>query len=193
RFPVRVPIALQAIRTRTALCPCISSRASFARYQTQMNRVRECGCHNWDRRSGILCCDSLTSSGCKDDLGFEPDQLLRQGWQPLCITISETVDDIEVAALEVTELSHPLQKSVDKPYGGPTSAPTQPGNEWPLLHTRRERPRCRRAAEQRDERAPLGPASGAMIAICTRCCYGRSLSISALSAASIVRYDASRA
>src|SRR5262245_54447492 len=118
-----------------------------------MNRVRECGCHNWDRRSGILCCDSLTGSGGKDDLGFEPDQLLRQGWQPLCITISVTVDDIEVAALDVTELSHPLQKGVDKPYGGPTSAPAQPGNEWPLLRARRERP-SRRAAEQRYELAP---------------------------------------
>ena len=88
------------------------------------------------------------------NLGFEPDQLLRQGWQPLCITISVTVDDIEVAALGVTELSHPLQKGVDKPYGGPTSAPTQPGNEWPLLRARRARPR-RRAAEQRDEVAAL--------------------------------------
>src|SRR5262249_36604865 len=119
-----------------------------------MNRVRECGCHNWDRRSGILCCDSLTGSGGKEDLGFEPDQLLRQGWQPLCITISVTVDDIEVAALDVTELSHPLQKGVDKPYGAPTSAPTQPGNEWPLLRARRE-PQCGHAAEQRDERAAI--------------------------------------
>src|SRR5262249_59972918 len=87
-------------------------------------------------------------------LGFEPDQLLRQGWQPLCITISVTVDDIEVAALDVTELSHPLQKGVDKPYGGPTSAPTQPGNEWPLLRARPERPCRRRPAAQRDELAP---------------------------------------
>src|SRR5262249_24405523 len=133
----------------------ISSGPSFARYQSQMNRVRECGCHNWDRRTGILRCDSLTSSGCKDDLWFEPNQLLRQGWQPLCITISVTVDDIEVAASDVTEPSHPLQKGVDKPYGGPTSAPTQPGNEWPLLRTRRERPRGCRAAEQRDELAPV--------------------------------------
>src|SRR5262245_57038539 len=62
-----------------------------------------------------------------------------------------------------------------------------------FLRSRRERPRDCRAAEQHDERAALGPASGAMIAICTRCCYGRSLSISALSAASIVRYCASRA
>src|SRR5262245_41328716 len=120
-----------------------------------MNRVRERGCHNWDRRSGILCRDRLTSSGGKDDLGFEPDQLPRQGWQPLCITISVTVDDIEVAALDVTELSHPLQKGVDKPYGGTTSASTQPGNEWPLLRAPRERPCGRRAAEQRYELTPF--------------------------------------
>src|SRR5262249_18781782 len=80
---------------------------------------------------------------------------LRQGWQPLCITISVTVDDIEVAALDVTELSHPLQKGVDKPYGGPTSAPTQPGNEWPLLRACREWPRHCCAAEQRDELAAV--------------------------------------
>src|SRR5262249_1248698 len=118
-------------------CPSGSRSARFI--NTPIRRIR----------SG---CSARAARG-KDDLGFEPDQLLGQGWQPLCITISVTVDDIEVAALDATKLSHPLQKGGDKAYGGPASALTQPGNEWPLLRPCCERPR-NRAAEERDECAP---------------------------------------
>src|SRR6476469_4071413 len=132
----------------------ISTRPSFAGDQPQMNRIRQCRRHNRNRRSGTFCCDSLTSGGCQDDVGFELDQLLCKRWQPLRVTISVTVNHIETAALDVTQLSHPLQEGIDKAQRGRTRAPAQPGNKWkPVrdLRSRRERPRGRRAADERDE------------------------------------------
>src|ERR1700730_17323921 len=119
-----------------------------------MNRVRERGCHNWDRGSSVLCCNSLTRGGRQDDLGFKPHQLLGEGRQPFRIAISVTVDHIEVAALNVSEISHPLQKGVHKAQRGRTRTPAQPSNQWRRgrdLAACPQRPRHRYAAKKAED------------------------------------------
>src|ERR1700730_18676852 len=126
-----------------------------------MNRVRERGCHNWDRGSSVLCCNSLTRGGRQDDLGFKPHQLLGEGRQPFRIAISVTVDHIEVAALNVSEISHPLQEGVHKAQRGRTRTPAQPSNQWRRgrdLAACPNRPRHRAAKEPEDISASHGAA-----------------------------------
>ena len=148
----------------------ISTGPGVARHQTQMHRVGERGCHDRDRRRGVPCDDSLGGRRRQDDVGLEPDQLLCEGRQSFCIAVGESIEAVEVAALDVTEISHSLQKGIGSKLGVATRAASQPGDKrswaW-ALRARNERPRSRRAAEQGDELStfqsigphPLPPAS----------------------------------
>src|SRR5258708_203589 len=115
-----------------------------------MHRVGECGRHDRDRRGRVLCCDSLTGRGGQDDVGSEPNQLFCKCWCTLCIIVGVTVDDIEIAAFDVPEISHSLQKGVDKAFSSTASwsACTSTRTTW--LRSRSSlslgSPRCSRTA-----------------------------------------------
>src|SRR5262249_22711515 len=68
-------------------------------------------------------------------------------------SFGETIFDDQVLTLDVAEFPQPRQETLDRPQ---RQTAHQPDTLHPrrLLRTRRERPR-RRAAEQRDERAPV--------------------------------------
>ena len=91
-----------------------------------------------------------------DDIDLEPDELGRDLGEALAASLRPAILDRDGATLDPAEFAQPLHKS-----GGPLAlgcrrarAQEPDGRQLRrLLRPRRERPRGRRAAEQRDELA----------------------------------------
>ena len=93
-----------------------------------------------------------------NDIDLEPDELGRDLGEALVASLRPAILDRDGATLDPAEFAQPLHKSGDPLALGRRRARAQEpdGRQLSrLLRARRERPRRRRAAEQRDELAPL--------------------------------------
>ena len=107
----------------------------------------------------VACFAARTAGARRDnDIDLQPDELGRDLGEALAASLRPAILDRDGATLDPAEFAQPLHKS-----GGPWAPGRRRGRAQEpdgrqlrrLLRTRRERPRCRRAAEQRDELAPL--------------------------------------
>src|SRR5215471_18150584 len=132
-------------------------------------RVRQtcdqAGAQRIGRRShddGYALCRGLRSSdrshtACHDNIDLCPQKIANQrGYRfDIIAKMAKLVGD--VAPFDITEVAHPAHEFLAEWIVARGSRPDVPDTRhlpW-LLPPRRERPRRRRAAEQRDERAPL--------------------------------------
>jgi hypothetical protein len=60
---------------------------------------------------------------------MKSNRLFREWREALDITISVSIDDVEVAPFDVTKLPHALQKSVNENLGTRLSTARKPNNE----------------------------------------------------------------
>ena len=98
----------------------------------------------------------LRGSRRDNDIDLEPDELGRDLGEALAASLRPAILDRDGAALDPAEFAQSLHKSGDPFARGRRRARAQEpdGRQLPrLLRARRERPRRRRAAEQRDELA----------------------------------------
>src|SRR5262249_24893979 len=136
--------------------PCdVPARACQARDESEPNSTGTTGNHDdGDRLGGILGCRySLRPLG-HDDVHFEPDQLDREVGQPVEPTLSGSIVDDDILALDPPELAQRLPERVEV---GPRKYPKKP---YPahlpgLLRLGSERPSEERTPECADERSPL--------------------------------------
>jgi hypothetical protein len=116
-----------------------------------MHGVGQCRADDRDRRRRLPRRDRGTDGGGQDDIRLEPDDLLRKCRQPVQKALSIAVRHVELAAFNVTELPHTVQKARDEWFGYFGCSSRQPGDEPPplggALRPCRDRPRDGRAAE----------------------------------------------
>src|SRR6516164_11143165 len=86
-----------------------------------------------------------------------PNQFTCQWRQLIKLILGPAVFDCDILALTKAAVLKPLTKSAEqmRVRGGRCTVKKSDHRHRRLLRVRRERPRDRRAAEQRDERAPL--------------------------------------
>src|SRR5262249_53623881 len=108
--------------------------------------------YDWDGRSHLLCCRDSGPS-CEDDIHLETDELGCDFAIALVASLRPAILDSDGAALDPAKFTQPLHEG-----RGPRipvqrrARPEKPdGRQLRLLRARRERPRRRRAAEERDE------------------------------------------
>src|SRR5262249_1774314 len=92
-----------------------------------------------------------------DDIDLAPNQFDCNLGGPLVASIRVSIIDRDGAAIKPTKFTQPSHKTGNKIAHGGKRGPAQESNGGPLrrlLRARRERPRRRRAAKQRDELAP---------------------------------------
>src|SRR5262245_2353155 len=105
-----------------------------------------------DDRRRLLGGNNWCAPPCHNDVDLEPDEFGGDLGEALFGTFRPAVLDCDGAALDPAKLTQPLQKSGYPLSLGRTRARAQEPNRLRrLLRVRRERPRRRRAAEQRDE------------------------------------------
>src|SRR5262245_5034856 len=94
-------------------------------------------------------------TGTDDDGNAATDQIGRQFRQPLGFIVRPSVFDLYVAALKEADFTQAFAECREHRCAGlgRTSVEISDHRHWRLLRTCRDRPRRRRAAEQRDERA----------------------------------------
>src|SRR5262249_43022312 len=102
---------------------------------------------------------SRRGPACQDDVGLQADQLLRERSYPIGVSAVPPKVHPQVAAIGPTEARKRLneRRNVSLQHGVVFVAPHEHADTpyaLALLRARRERP-SRRAAEERDERAPL--------------------------------------
>ena len=106
----------------------------------------------------VACFAARTARSRRDnDIDLEPDELGRDLGEALAASLRPAILDRDGATLDPAEFAQPLHKS-----GDPWARSRRRGRAQEpdgrqlrrLLRARRERPRRRRAAEQRDELAP---------------------------------------
>src|SRR4029077_4615085 len=134
--------------------------------QTAANRVRHRS-HDGDRRGDLLC-GAGGASHRDNDADLEPDELVCDCRETFTAPLSPAILYRNGTALHPAEFPEPVHKG-----GGPAS-PVRCGTGPQeadsrhfalLLRARREWPRRRHAAEQRDERAPLHSITSSASAI----------------------------
>jgi hypothetical protein len=95
---------------------------------------------------------------CQDDVGLQANQLLRERSYPIDITTAPTKVNSHVAAIGPTQvrkrLSEPRHPSIKGIVFVESHEHADPTHPAALLRARRDWP-CRRAAEERDELAPV--------------------------------------
>src|SRR5262245_41395276 len=104
----------------------------------------------------MLCRQGCFGSCCQYNIHFEPDELGGNFGETLGASFRPTILDYDGAALAPAEHAEPLGKG-DGPLAlSRWSRAAQPSDRRHpcLLCACSERPRCRRATEQRDELAP---------------------------------------
>src|SRR5262245_1704177 len=123
------------------------------RHDTAVDGVTDSAHDNGNRCCGLLRGEHGLGAPSENDVYFETNQIVRQLRKsliaPSCIAVLET----HVFSLDIAEITESLSKGID----GRQRFERQDtdGDYFPrLLRPRRERPRGRRAAEQRDELAP---------------------------------------
>src|SRR5262249_19623611 len=135
----------------------VPARVSQTRDETGTNRVR-CRREDYrDDRCCPLCRENYWGCICDNDIDFKSDELGSELGGPIAASLRPAILDDEVATLRPAEFAQPLQKSSDPTAlgcGHRYRAQEPDGGQLArLLRTRAERPRDRRAAEQRDELA----------------------------------------
>ena len=155
---------LQPLASYRRFVTAESSRIAFGPgnvfHQTNGGRVAAPGKDNRDGLRCLLQRARRQSPPGDDHVGRERDELHRGRPQSICIGNAETSLDLQVATFNPTQLGQRLAQR------GPNRLEPriaviigiQPTEQWhaPVrLRARRERPRRRRAAEERDEVAPF--------------------------------------
>src|SRR5262249_36303784 len=135
----------------------VPARVSQTRDETGANRVR-CRREDYrDDRCCPLCRENYWGCICDNDIDFKSDELGSELGGPIAASLRPAILDDEVATLGPAEFAQPLQKSSDPTAlgGGHRYRAQDPegGQLARLLRARRERPRNRRAADERDELA----------------------------------------
>src|SRR5262249_17138367 len=114
--------------------------------------------HDRDNRCRLLCRDNRLSRVGDDNVDFALDELGRNLGKPLVASLRPAIFNRDSATFDPAELAQAPHESSDPITQGRsrTGAEEADGGElcW-LLRPRRERPRRNRAAEERDELAPL--------------------------------------
>src|SRR6516164_6539858 len=117
-------------------------------------------------------CNNRNSGGClpggkggrrirrEDQVNLETNQLRCEIWEPLDPRVRASVLDGDVSTLRIAELTQPLPEGVElySRLGGFQRTGYHQTNPWDFrrwLGIHAQRPRCRRAAEKRDEFATL--------------------------------------
>src|SRR5262249_59515296 len=92
-----------------------------------------------------------------EHVGLDTNQLFRKRLRPGLITIGVTALEGPVLTFDVSEVSHPLQESIKNTLNARLGSGDHTADHGACqsLSESRERPRRRRAAEQREERAPF--------------------------------------
>src|ERR1700730_334512 len=125
--------------------------------QAHANRVHRQHEDDWDYGCYPLDCNGRVSTR-DNGIDFKADKLSRDLFEAFATSLRPAILDRKVATFNPAEFAQPLRKS-----GGPwcpgrgRSCAQKPdgGQSACLLRARRERPCCRRTAEQRDELASL--------------------------------------
>src|SRR5262245_1904588 len=123
--------------------------------EASAKRVRHRREHDWDNRGRLFRCEDRRSR-CDNNIDLETDKLGGDLGETLEASLRPTNLDHNGTALDPSEFAQPLLKSGDPLARGGTRLPAQKpdGRQLArLLRPRRERPRGRRAAEQRHELA----------------------------------------
>src|SRR5262249_48243440 len=112
--------------------------------------------YDWDGRSHLLCCRD-SGPNCEDDIHLEADELGCDFVIALVASLRPAILDSDGAALDPAKFTQPLHEGRGPRIPVQRRARPQKadGPQLRLLRTRGERPRGRRAAEQRDEVAAL--------------------------------------
>src|SRR6516164_11103033 len=132
----------------------IAARPIEARNKPELHGVRGDAEDDRDRRRCRLGCECRSGTSGRNDYRYLPaNQFGRQLRQPVVLLICPAIFDRHVLALDIAgvlealaECAHTVRKRVRR-----CTAEEPDHRHGRLLCTRRERPRCRRAAEQRDE------------------------------------------
>src|SRR5262249_43795447 len=124
--------------------------------KTGANRVIGRRDHDRDDRCRLLCSDACWSCRRNNEIDLQSSELGGELGEALSASLRPAVFDRNIAILNPTELAQSLHKSGDplalnQRCGAPEGAG---GGRLAPRPPRRERPRRRRAAEQRDELAP---------------------------------------
>src|SRR5262249_42427488 len=91
------------------------------------------------------------------DIDLEPDELGGDLGEAFAASLRPAILDRDVAAFDPADFVQPLHQGGDRLADHRRRGPAKEPDSWQLrrlLRARRERPGSRRAAEQRDERAP---------------------------------------
>src|SRR5262245_24688379 len=126
--------------------------------ETVTNRVIRAREDDRYSRGGCLCCsDRRVGPACHDHRHLPAHQVRRHRWQPFVMVFRPSKLDCEVATFDIARLVQPPAQGGDElleRFGRCAAEKPHYRHGFPLLPARRNRPRCRRAAEQRDELAP---------------------------------------
>src|SRR5262249_39353673 len=114
--------------------------------------------HDRDRRSRCFGGnDRRSAADCNNYRDPSGDKIGRQYWQSVILTVGPTEGDVNVLAFDIARVpqSQPKCHLVRSRIARRPAAGEPDHRHGRLLRARGERPRGRRAAEQRDELAPL--------------------------------------
>src|SRR5262249_41181401 len=140
----------------------IASRPRQARNQAEGQHVANRRNDDRDCRCGFLGCQSAGCPVRDEHVDVESKEFLGQRWQPIIIPLRPTELDEEIATFDPAEIAKSGAKRRNATCLTGWGYKTQEADTSNLkrLRARRERPRRRRAAEERDEVAPFhGPMS----------------------------------
>src|SRR5262249_30290933 len=117
----------------------------------------------WD--AGGRSLGRVGNSSRDDYIHSKLDQLIRQRWQAVSLVSRPAIFDHKVPAFNVASLAQtPPEASQPGDIGFRRAEVQIPDHRHQLLRARRERPRGGRAAEQRDEVAPLHSITSSALA-----------------------------
>src|SRR5262249_27806998 len=135
----------------------ISPRSVEARHQTGHYGIKAADKDNRNGRGRGL--GGKCGWRCKrgDHRCVAPDQIGSHGRQPIELSLRPTIFDCAVAAVLIPLFAQPSPKRCDHRHECTARSAIEKADYWHrrLLRARRERPRDRRAADERDELAPL--------------------------------------
>src|SRR5262245_16207790 len=144
------------IRCQDRQASNVATRPRKASDEATCHRVAHHRGDDRDNRCRLHCLNDRWCPRCDNDINFEPDELSRDFGQSLDVALRPANLERDRAALDPAEFTQSLHQYAEPLAVGPGRArDKQPDGRqfaW-LLRPRRERPRCCRTADQRDELA----------------------------------------